>query len=95
MGYKRAQYELTSTIINVPVDFDRIQQTLPRYSDETQTIVVRIKHKLQYENAYAQENVRPSHVMNALTILSKTPLYVKSKVTIKKDWETLLITNRQ
>ena len=57
-----------------------MQKALPRYIDETQTIAIKINCKLQYENAYCQGNVRPSHVMNALTILSKTPLYMKKKI---------------
>ena len=53
LGYKRAQYGLNGTIINVPVNFDKVQHAFPRDVDETNTIVVRLKHKLQYENAYA------------------------------------------
>lgn len=85
MGYKRAQYGLNGTIINFPIDFDKVQHALPRDIDETNTIAVRLKCKLQYENGYAQGNVRASHVMNSLTILSKTPLYTKEKISINKD----------
>lgn len=35
LGYKRAQYGLNGTIINVPIDFDKVQQALPRQIDET------------------------------------------------------------
>ena len=37
-----------------------------------------------------QGNFRPTCVMNALTILSKTPLYTKANISIKKDWEILI-----
>ena len=52
LGYKRAQYGLNGTIINVLVDFDRVQHTLPRHIGETQIITVKIKCKLQYKNTY-------------------------------------------
>ncbi len=85
LGYKRAQYALNGTIINVPVDFDKVKHALPRDIDEANTIAIRLKHKLHYENAYAQGNFRPGHVMNALTILSKTPLYTKENISINQD----------
>lgn len=53
LGYKRAQYGLNGTIINVHVDFNRVQQALPRHIDETKIIAIRIKRKLEYKNAYA------------------------------------------
>jgi hypothetical protein len=62
--------------------------------DEARTIAVRLKCKLEYENAYAQGNVQPACVINALTELSKTPLYLKEKITINKDWESLFDNNR-
>jgi hypothetical protein len=95
LGYKRAQYGLNGTIINVSVDFDKVQVALPRQIDETKTIAVRLKRKLQYENAYEQGNVRPACVVNALTVLSKTPLYIQEKISISKDWEVLFVKNKE
>lgn len=43
LGYKRAQYGLNGTIINVPVNFDKVQHAFPRDIEETNTIAVRLK----------------------------------------------------
>lgn len=71
-----------------------MQHALPRDIDEINTVAVRLKRKLHYENAYAQGNVRLTHVMNALTILSNTPLYTKEKISINKDWEHLFANKK-
>lgn len=85
---------MNGTIINVPVDFDKVQLALPRDIDEKNTIAIRLKCRLHYENAYKQGNVIPSHVMNTLTILSKTPFYTKEKISINKDWQHLFANKK-
>ena len=47
LGFKRAQYELNGSIINIPVDFDKVRQALPRDIDETKTIAIKLKRKLE------------------------------------------------
>ena len=51
-GYKRSQMGLTGTIINVPVHMDVIQRSLPQFVNETMTIAIALKRRLQYKNAY-------------------------------------------
>lgn len=90
-SYQISQYGLNDTIIIFPIDFDKVQQALPRKINETRTIAVKLKWKLQYKNVYAQGNVRPTCVINSLTSLGKTSLYTKYNIYINKDWEALLV----
>ena len=87
LGFKISQFGLIGTIINVPVDIDKVQHALPREINDNKTIAVKLKRKLEYENAYAQGNVRPSYVLKALTSLLRTPLYENENVFINQDWE--------
>jgi hypothetical protein len=43
---------LTRSIINVPVHMDIVQKALPQSMDETMTIAIALKGRLQYKNAY-------------------------------------------
>ena len=43
---------LTGTIINVPIHMDVIQRALPQFVNETMTIEIALKRRLQYKNAY-------------------------------------------
>ena len=40
LRYKRAQYGLDDTIINLPMDFDKVQKAFPRQMDETRTLAI-------------------------------------------------------
>ena len=95
LGYKRAQYGLNGRIINVPVDFDKVQQALPRQMDEARTIVVWLKKISEYESAYVQGNDQSACIIHALVELSKTSLYLKENITINSDWESLFNNNKE
>jgi aspartate ammonia-lyase len=43
---------LVGSIINVLVHMDVVQKSLPQFMDKTLTIVVALKRRLQYKNAY-------------------------------------------
>jgi hypothetical protein len=47
LSYKQFQLGLTSKIINVPIDLDRAQITLPRYFSNSIKIAVMLKNKLE------------------------------------------------
>ena len=40
LGYKRSQFGLTGTIINVPSDVRQVQQALPRDCNDSMTVAV-------------------------------------------------------
>ena len=80
---------MTGTIINVPTDLDRVQTALPRSLDDTMTIAIMLKRKLEYKNAFLSGNVRPSIVMVALNDLCKTKLYIDEGIVINTSWEEM------
>ena len=89
LGYKREQLDLSETLINVPIDLDRVQISLPRSLDDTMTIAIMLKRKLEYKNAFLSGNVRPSIVMAALNDLCKTKLYIDEGIVINTGWEEM------
>ena len=60
---------------------------LPRLPDETGTIKVQLKRKLQYKSSALSLNVRPNKVMQAAAWLVNTsPLYEGEGVIIDQKW---------
>jgi hypothetical protein len=57
---------LTGSIINVPVQLDVVQKSLPQFISDTMKIVVALKRRLQYKNAYQTGKVRVHVVMKVL-----------------------------
>ena len=89
LGYKRAQLGLTGTIINVPVDLDKIQSMYPRNLDSTTTISIMLKMKLEYRNTFLAGNIHSKLVVTALTDLYKTKLYKYEGIVVNQDWEKI------
>ena len=50
-------------------------------------VIVMLKIKLEYRNAYLFGNVQPWNVMLALSELYNTPLYISEGVMINNEWE--------
>jgi hypothetical protein len=65
-GYKRPQMGLTGSIINVHVQLDVVQKALPQFINDTMTIVVALKRRLGYKNAYHIGKVCVHAVMKEL-----------------------------
>ena len=79
------QFSVKGNVVNVPVDIAPTVASLPRNMNETQTIAVKLKRKLQYNKAENSENVRPAKVLNALKWLQhNSALYKDTK--IDPDW---------
>ena len=57
IGYKRSQIRLTGTTIIVPPSLDGIQREFPREIDDTMTVGIMLKIKLEYKNAYFYQNI--------------------------------------
>ena len=88
LGYNISQLVLTGTIINIAGDVARVQHALPRDCNESVTIVLLFKTKLEYKNTHLSRNVRPMVVIHVLYELCKTPLYSREHVVIDQEWET-------
>jgi hypothetical protein len=53
------------------------------------TIGILLKRRLEYKSPYMCGNVRPNYIILALNDLLKTPLYINSNVTVRRDWKGL------
>lgn len=81
------QLSVKGNVVNVPVDVQPIVNSLPRTLDESGTIPVKLKKKLEYKNSDYSENVRPHAVVSALHYLMNTSeLYQNSGIEIDKNW---------
>jgi len=89
-GHRRSQIGLTGSIINVSVHMDIVQKSLPQYLNDTMTIAVALKRRLQYKNAYQAGKVHPIIVMKALNELCSRSLYKASNICINENWAHVL-----
>ncbi|CAB3983617.1 ATP-dependent DNA helicase PIF1 [Paramuricea clavata] len=59
------QLKITGNVVNVPADVNSTVNMLPRLSDDTGTIKVQLKRRLQYKSSALSLNIRPHKVMQA------------------------------
>ena len=57
------QFKINGNIVNVPADITNTVSMLPRLPDETGTIKVNLKRRLQYKSSALSLNVRPHKVV--------------------------------
>ena len=76
---------LTGSIINVPVQLDVVQKALPQFISDTMTIVVALKIRLRYKNAYQTGKVHVHVVMKALKELCSRSLYKAENTCINEN----------
>ena len=70
------QLKITGNVVNVPADVNSTVNMLPRLADDTCTIKVQLKRRLQYKSSALSSNIRPNKVMQAAAWLVNTsPLY--------------------
>ncbi|XP_050296321.1 uncharacterized protein LOC126736136 [Anthonomus grandis grandis] len=86
VGYARQCY-ITGQIVNVPINIDTSTKLLPRNVEETQTIQVKLKRKMDYKNDYLLETIRPAVVLKAARFLCQQPLYIQEGIKQSDDWE--------
>lgn len=63
---KGKQFRLKGNIVNVPVDICTTVSTLPRPQNENDTIQVKLKRRMRYENHVLAQNIRPQKVKEAV-----------------------------
>jgi hypothetical protein len=82
---------LTRSIINVLVQLDVVQKALPQSINNTITIVVALKRRLRYKNAYRTGKVHVYAAMKSLKDLCSRSLYKAENICINVDWNNVLI----
>ena len=81
------QLKITGNVVDVPADVNGTVTMLPRLPDETGTIKVQLKRRLQYKSSALSLNIRPNKVMQAAAWLVNTsPLYQDQGITIDENW---------
>ena len=81
---------LTRSIINVFIQLDVVQKSLPQFISDTMTIFVALKRHLQYKNAYQTGKVCVHAVMKALKELCSRALYKAWNICINENWNNVL-----
>ena len=70
------QFKISGNIVNVPADITNSISMLPRLPDETGTIKVNLKRRLQYKSSALSLNVRPHKVVEAANwLVNNSTLY--------------------
>ena len=81
------QKSLRGNVIVVPADIHHTVNMLPRYLNDSGTVTVRLKRKLQYRGFYEESNVRPAKVLTALQyLIEHSPYYHNESVSIDHNW---------
>ena len=81
---------LAGSIINVPVQMDIVQKSLPQSINNTITIAIALKRRLEYKNAYQTGKVCVHTIMRALKELCSQNLYKIKIISINSNWNHIL-----
>lgn len=73
----------------VPCSVQKSIEMIPMLPNETQTIQVKLKRKMEYKQHYQYETIRPEVVFAAARYLVTTPLYQKYNINLNETWERL------
>ena len=83
------QLKITGNVVNVPADICNTVNMLPRLPQDTGTIKVQLKRRLQYKSSALSLNVRPNKVMQAAAWLVNTSeLYQEQGITFDQHWSS-------
>ena len=81
------QLKINGNIVNVPADISNTISMLPRLPDETGTIKVNLKRKLQYKSSALSLNVRPHKVVQAANwLINNSSLYKEEDISFNQNW---------
>ena len=88
-AHRGGQLKITGNVVNVPADVTNTVTTLPRLSNETGTIKVQLKRRLQYKSSALSLNIRPNKVMQAgAWLVNTSTLYQEQGITLDENWMT-------
>ena len=83
------QLKITGNVVNVPADVSSTVNLLPRLANETGTIKVKLKRRLQYKSSALSLNVRPHNVIQAASwLVENSDLYKEEGIVVNRDWQT-------
>ena len=87
-GPRVGQLKINGNIVNVPADvIIHTVSTLPRFPNETNTIKVNLKRRLQYKSSALSLNVRPNKVSEAAKwLVNNGNLYKDEGMTFNDTW---------
>ena len=72
---------------NIIIVIYNYRKTLPRYVNDSGTVIVKLKRKLQYTADSQEANVRPVNILTALNYMSSnSPYYRSIAAGIDSDW---------
>ena len=81
------QLKINGNIVNVPADVVNTVNMLPRFPNDTNTIKVNLKRRLQYRSSALSLNVRPSKVAEtAEWLVNNGNLYKDEGITFNDTW---------
>ena len=88
------QLKINGNIVNVPADVSSTVNLLPRLENETGTIKVQLKRKLQYKSFALSLNVRPHKVVQAADwLITNSDLYKEEGIIVNCDWQSNFVEN--
>ena len=80
--------------VTVPADVSSTVNLLPRLENETGTIKVQLKRKLQYKSFALSLNVRPHKVVQAADwLITNSDLYKEEGIIVNRDWQSNFVEN--
>ena len=80
------QFKIKGNVVNVPADFNNTVNVLPRLPQESGTIKVQLKRRLQYKSSALSLNVRPHKIVQAAKWLAtNSTLYREQGVSFSDD----------
>ena len=80
------QFKIKGNVVNVPADVNNTVNMLPRLPQETGTIKVQLKRRLQYKSSALSLNVRPHKILQAENWLAtNSALYRDQGVSFSED----------
>ena len=81
------QLKINGNIVNVAADITTTVSMLPRLPDETGTIKVNLKRRLQYKSSALSLNVRPHKVVQAANwLVNNSNLYREEGISFNQNW---------
>lgn len=86
--------KITGNVANVPANVSSTLNLLPRLGNETGTIKVKLKRRLQYKSSALPSSVRPHKVILAASwLMENSDLYKEEGIVVNRDWQPSFIDN--
>ena len=82
------QLKINGNVVNVPADVINTVNLLPRLPEQSGTIKVLLKRRLQYKSSALSLNIRPDKALQAANWLaSSSKLYQEQGIAFNPNWE--------